>query len=192
MKIAFYGSASGELPAYLREKARETGREIARGNHTLITGACPGLPYEAVFGAKEYNGIVLGFSPAKNINEHIQRFQFPTIGFDEIIFIPENYPYHKDKQACYKFRNVSSVAECDAAIFIAGGKGSNTEFANAYAMGRVIGVVAGTGGITRKVIPTTTSELGSGNEKPVIFNADPKLLIPELELLVESDSLLTP
>jgi hypothetical protein len=48
MKIAVYGSASGEISQETREKARKIGREIARREHDLITGACPGLPYEAV------------------------------------------------------------------------------------------------------------------------------------------------
>jgi len=177
MKIAVYCSALGNIPEDIMAKARELGREIARGRHTLITGACPGLPYEAVLGANEYNGNVIGFSPARNQKEHAERFQFPTEGFTELRYIPQDFIYFEDIQACYKSRNVTSVAECNAAVFISGGKGSNTEFANAYAMGKIIGVLSGTGGITRKLIPTTIEELSDGKKKPVIFREDPIMLI---------------
>ena len=186
MKIAVYGSAKGDIKEELKVKAREIGREIARRGHTLITGACKGLPYDAVLGANDYNGKVIGFSPARNLQEHLERFQFLVKGFTEIRYIPKDYQYAYDKQACFKSRNVSSVAECDAAVFIAGGKGSNTEFANAYAMGRLIGVLELTGGITKKVIPVTIEELNDESEKPVIFRIDPKILIEDLEALIST------
>ncbi len=186
MKIAVYGSASGDIPQDFREKARELGRAIAKRGHVLITGACPGLPYDAVEGANEHRGIVWGFSPARDLEEHVKRFKFPTAGFTEIKYLPKDFQYAGDMQACYKTRNVWSVAECDAAVFISGSKGSNTEFANAYAMGRVIGVLSGTGGITRKLISTTIEELSDGKEKPVIYNIDPNLLVFELETALTS------
>ena len=56
MKIAVYGSALGGITETLNQIARNVGREIARRGHTVVTGACPGLPHEAVLGAKELEG----------------------------------------------------------------------------------------------------------------------------------------
>lgn len=36
----------------------------------LITGGCPGLPYEAVRGAKTKGGLVVSISPGLSIDEH--------------------------------------------------------------------------------------------------------------------------
>ena len=62
MKIGVYGSATGKVSDEQREKAREIGRQIAKKGHIVITGACPGLPYEAVLGANEEGGECIGFS----------------------------------------------------------------------------------------------------------------------------------
>lgn len=62
--IGVMGSASGPIDTAVAGLARELGRAIARAGCTLITGACPGLPQEAVLGAAECGGLVLGISPA--------------------------------------------------------------------------------------------------------------------------------
>jgi hypothetical protein len=71
-KIGVMGSAGrGKmLPKDLLEKAREIGREIARNDCILITGACMGTPHKAVIGAGEEGGISIGISPSTNIKEH--------------------------------------------------------------------------------------------------------------------------
>lgn len=47
----------------------------------------------------------------------------------------------------YNYHNVLTTAACDAGIIIAGRWGSMNEFTNLYDMGKVIGVLTGTGGI---------------------------------------------
>lgn len=73
-KIGVMGSAgrNRKLPKGLLKKSREIGREIARQGCILITGACMGLPYEAVIGAGESGGLVIGISPAASLKEHIE------------------------------------------------------------------------------------------------------------------------
>ena len=61
MKIAVYGSATGDLSDEVRKKARELGRQIAKSGHTVVTGACPGLPQEAVIGAYAEGGECIAF-----------------------------------------------------------------------------------------------------------------------------------
>jgi predicted Rossmann-fold nucleotide-binding protein len=73
MSVGIMGSAGGKLPTEVRRKVRRLGVAIAKRGYVLITGACPGLPHEAVKGAKEAGGIVVGVSPALNLEEHILR-----------------------------------------------------------------------------------------------------------------------
>ena len=120
MNIGIYGSALGGITAELVDKAREVGEAVVSRNHTIIMGACPGLPYEAVLGAQKYAGgsaRVIGFSPGVNLEDHVKRFEFPTEGITDFRFLPPNYSDVR-KEVCLKTRNVSSVAESDAAIFI--------------------------------------------------------------------------
>ena len=83
MKIAICGSSS-ITNEEIAKKAFEIGKEIAKSNILLLTGAGKGYPYEAVKGAASINGKVLGFSPAKNKEEHISRYSFPTENFTKI------------------------------------------------------------------------------------------------------------
>jgi hypothetical protein len=178
MKIGVYGSAAGNFSEQLIEKAQELGREIARQKHILITGACPGLPYQAVLGAMELKGRVIGYSPAVDMNSH-KALDYPTQGFSKIIFIPRTYAYRDNIPACRKFRNISSVLACDAAIFISGRSGTLNEFTNAYDFGKIIGVLEGSGGIS-EIAPAILKAFGNKLEARVISEKDPIKLVRQV------------
>lgn len=180
MKIAVYGSALGGITNILREKAKEVGKEIARRGHTIVTGACPGLPHEAILGAKELGGAAIGFSPEIDLKEHQKRFKFPYKEFDEIRYIPKDFLYHDQKRACLKLRNIYSVAFSDAAIFISGRWGTLNEFSIAYDIGKPIGLTRGTGGAVNS-IPALMRKFKKPSSA-VVFNSDnPRYLIESLE-----------
>src|SRR3989338_8586080 len=88
LKIGVMGSASGpqiEDPV-AREKARKLGEEIGKRGHIFINGACPGLPNDALLGAKEFNGFTIGISPAFSEYEHINEYRSPP-AHDMIIYM---------------------------------------------------------------------------------------------------------
>ena len=180
MKIGVYGSAAGDITETVRGLAKEIGRQIALRGHTLITGACPGIPYEAVLGANEKGGEIIGFPPAINKQDHIDRFGFPTQGFTELIYLPEDYTYKKLKKVCLKYRNISSVASCDAVIIISGRCGTLNEFTIAYDLGKNIGVLTGTGGMT-KFLKTLVEDWNKPSESKIVYEANPEILIQSLE-----------
>ncbi len=62
--VGVMGSASGLIDPEIAARARAVGRAVAEAGCTLITGACPGLPQEAVRGAAARGGLVIGISPA--------------------------------------------------------------------------------------------------------------------------------
>jgi predicted Rossmann-fold nucleotide-binding protein len=83
LTIDVMGSAGG---AASDENWARLGRAIAERDCTLITGACPGLPYAAVEGARAAGGLAVGISPALSLVEHVQKYQSPTEGFDVLIY----------------------------------------------------------------------------------------------------------
>lgn len=182
MKIAVYGSAKGEIPEELKEKARIIGREIARRGHTLITGACPGLPYEANIAAYESGGKTIGFSPARNLQEHTERFYFPIQGFTELRFISQHFPYAENNIACLRERNIYSAIENDAAVIIAGAWGTLNEFEICRFMGKPIGVLAGTRGLA-DFVDKISRELDEVKSLRIIYYGNPMLLLDRLEKL---------
>lgn len=178
MKIGIYGSTEGD--AKTKEKARIIGRELAKRGHIIITGGTGGLPYETVLGAREMNGETIGFSPAINIEEHKSIYHCPIDGYTQLIFIPEDYVHRKNKPICYKYRNVSSVAEIDTAIIISGRIGTMNEFTIAYDAGKNIGILANSGGITKNSIKTLLQEAKKESGSKVFFEENPIKLVNRL------------
>jgi SLOG-like protein len=60
IRIGVMGSAGGPDAGEVVSVCRELGRAIAEAGCCLLTGACPGLPHEAVVGAKESAGTSSG------------------------------------------------------------------------------------------------------------------------------------
>ena len=180
MKIGVYGSAAGEMGASIQEKARAIGMEIARRGHVVVTGACPGFPQDAVLGAQERHGKVIGFSPGVDVQDHVKRFKFPTEGITEFVFVPKSFKHVNNELACKKYRNVSSVAEADAAILIGGRIGTMNEFTIAYDLGKLIGILEGSGGITTRIIPMLLEDAKKASASRIVFEKDPAKLVQKL------------
>jgi hypothetical protein len=164
------GSAGGKLPPEVRRKVRRLGVAIAKRGYVLITGACPGLPHEAVKGAKEAGGIVVGVSPALNLEEHILKYRSPTRGYDAIIYTGSGL----------MGREIENIRSCDVVIFAGGRSGTLGEFAIAYDEAKVIGVLKSTGGITDHlgtIIDMVNKETGA----VVCYDDDPESLLNQLE-----------
>lgn len=168
MRIGVYGSAAGVIESVI-PKAREIGRQIALHKHILVTGACTGLPYEAVKGAREIKGSSIGYSPAKSPEEHEKDCKFPVDAADEIIFTGLGK----------KGRNVVSVESCDACIFISGRIGTLNEFTIAYDSGKIIGVLTETGGAA-DLIKSIIECLQKETKSRIIYESDPKILIQKI------------
>jgi len=170
MTVGIMGSAGGRLPAGVRRKVRRLGAEIAKRGYVLITGACPGLPHEAVKGAKEAGGIVVGVSPALNLEEHILKYRSPTRGYDAIIYTGSGL----------MGREIENIRSCDVVIFAGGRSGTLGEFAIAYDEAKVIGVLKSTGGITDHlgtIIDMVNKETGA----VVCYDDEPERLLDRLE-----------
>ena len=86
LAIGVMGSASGGAQTAVEARLEELGRAVAESGCTLTTGACPGLPYAAVRGAKSAGGLVVGISPGLSRDEHVKKYKSPVEGFDVIIF----------------------------------------------------------------------------------------------------------
>jgi uncharacterized protein (TIGR00725 family) len=170
MTVGVMGSAGGKLTAGVRRRVHRLGVGIAKRGYVLITGACPGLPHEAVKGAKEAGGVVVGVSPALNFEEHVKKYHSPTRGYDAIIYTGSGL----------MGREIENIRSCDVVIFAGGRSGTLGEFAIAYDEAKVIGVLKSTGGITDHlgtIIDMVNKETGS----IVCCDDDPERLLNQLE-----------
>jgi uncharacterized protein (TIGR00725 family) len=141
LTVGVMGSASGAFGDGSLAKMRALGRAVAERGCTLLTGACPGLPQAAVEGACEAGGLVVGISPGLSLYEHVTKYASPTEGFDVLIFTGSGL----------MGREIENIRSSDVVVIAGGRSGTLGEFAIAYDEGRLIGVLAGTGGVRCRV-----------------------------------------
>ncbi|MGH9751131.1 MAG: hypothetical protein ACRD6R_14580 [Candidatus Polarisedimenticolia bacterium] len=167
--VGVMGSAGGNLSESARRSAFDMGRAIAERGCVLVTGACPGLPHEAVKGAKSKAGVVVGISPALNFEEHCIKYHSPYEGYDLLVYTGSGL----------MGREVENIRTCDLVVFMGGRSGTLGEFSIAYDEGKIIGVLQGTGGIAdRMEMIVELIQKSTGSQ--VLYNRDPAILLDRL------------
>jgi len=160
------GSAGGEFVAEVMDKAFQLGEEIAKHDCIIMTGACPGLPQQAVLGAQKHGGLVVGISPALGLDEHKNRYRSPYEGYDVIIFTGSGL----------MGREITTIRSCDIVAIIGGRSGTLGEFAIAYDEGKIIAVLEGSGGIADhidEVVGVIDKETGA----EIVYDSAPAALV---------------
>lgn len=164
--IGMMGSAGGVLEDEVRQRCYQLGVAIARTGCVLITGACPGLPYDCARGARDNGGLSVGVSPALSRSEHVIKYASPVDAYDVIIFTGSGL----------MGREVHNIHSSDIVIIAGGHSGTLGEFAIAYDEGKLIGVLTNTGGIADdvdRIVPRLQKETGA----KLLYDADPHTLV---------------
>ncbi len=176
IKICVSGAAETEhCGKDALEKAKELGREVARHNCVLVSGATTGFPLWAAMGAKEEGGISIGISPASGEKEHVEEYKLPLEYLDLIIYTGTGY----------SGRNLLLTRSADAVIVGCGRMGTLNEFTIAFEDDKPIGILKGeweTDELIEKIIKE--SHRGSGK---VIFDSEPKRLVEKLIELINEE-----
>jgi hypothetical protein len=169
IKVGVMGTSEGKLNPDIAKKAYILGQEIAKHGCALLTGGCPGLPYESTKGAKACGGMTIGISPALTLEEHIKIFRSPADDIDVMIYTGSGL----------MGREVTAVRSCDIVIIVGGRSGTLGEFAIAYDEGKLIGVLEESGGIAdeiRNFVDIIKKPTGS----KIIYSSDPVELVSKL------------
>lgn len=166
IQVGVMGSAGGRLSKDARDRTWRLGRAIAEHDCALVTGACPGLPYEAVKGCKSADGLTAGISPALDLHEHVTRYHSPYQGFDIMIYTGDGL----------MGREVTGIRSCDIVLLVGGRSGTLGEFAIAFDEGKIIGVLQGTGGIADHV-DELIRIIGKKTGATLLFDEDPDRLM---------------
>lgn len=145
------------------------GQAIAKKGCVIITGACPGLPHDAVRGAKSAGGLAVGVSPGHNFAEHTIKYESPWQEYDILIYTGSGL----------MGREITGVRSCDVVVLVGGRSGTLGEFSIAYDEGKLIGVLLGTGGIAEH-IATLVQVIQKETGAQIIYDNDPDRLIERL------------
>ena len=169
LTIGVMGSADTDSDDAVVRCAGTLGETIAKQGLILITGACPGLPYECALGACEYNGLSVGISPALSLDEHIHKYHSPADAFDVLIYTGSGL----------MGREVTNIRSSDMVIILGGRSGTLGEFAIAYDEGKLIGVLKDSGGITNE-LPGLVQRIDKDTGALLIYESDPVVLVEQL------------
>ena len=169
IRVGVMGSAASdsarlETGNTLVDKAERLAREIAGKDVILLTGATTGIVYVVGKTAHDAGSFHVGVSPGSNEREHIDLYKLPVDACDALIYTGFGL----------KGRNVVLVRSCDIVLFVAGAMGSLNEFTIAHDEGKIIGCLAGSGGVAdeseyllQKFGKKTTTERVFMNDDPV-------------------------
>ncbi len=177
-KIKIFVSGAAELSCCcpkIESIAKEVGREIARQDCLLLTGATTGLPYYAAKGFKEIGGISIGFSPASSEKEHIKSYRLPTENCDLIVYTGFDYVG----------RNLITTKAADGVIIACGRIGTLNEFTVAYETKTPIAVLQETGG-TADLIDDILKK-GHRLMTKIIYGRDPRKLVRDLIKVIKKE-----
>lgn len=176
LKLCVSGAAeTGHCGPNALELAKELGREIARANAVLITGATTGFPLWASIGAKEEGGFSIGLSPAASEREHIELYKLPVDYLDVIEYTGFGY----------SGRNLLLTRSSDAVFVGCGRIGTINEFTVAFEDGKPVGILEGDWA-TDEVIKMILEKAHRPNDK-IIFDSDPKALVARVIELVKQE-----
>jgi len=142
IRVGVMGSAASESARLetgntLVEKAERLARVIASKDVILLSGATTGIVYVVGKTAHDAGSFHVGISPGSNEREHVDLYKLPVDACDALIYTGFGL----------KGRNVVLVRSCDIVLFVSGAMGSLNEFTIAHDEGKVIGCLAGTGGV---------------------------------------------
>lgn len=162
----------------IKEVAREIGKEIAKADCILLTGATTGVPYLAAEGYKKANGkFSIGFSPASSKKQHLKTYHLPIDQFDLIVYTGFDYVG----------RNLILTKAADGVIIACGRTGTLNEFTVAFETKTPIGVLQGTGG-TADLIEEILKK-GYRPEKKIVYDINPKKLVKRLISLIKKEQI---
>lgn len=176
IKLAVSGAADTEhCGENALDKAKELGREIARHDAVLVSGATTGFPFWASIGAKEEGGISVGLSPASSEREHVEAYRLPLDYMDLIIYTGFGYAG----------RDLLLTRSADAIFIGCGRVGTIHEFTVAFEDAKPIGILQGeweTDDTIKQIIARSNRQ-----RDKVVFDPDPKQLVEKVIKLVKED-----
>jgi len=167
-KIAVSGAAAGECTIRGKELAIEVGKQLAKHDCVILTGATTGVPQFVAQGATQAGGLVLGFSPAATEKQHKNIYHLPLDQHSIIFYSGFGYAH----------RNALLTTLSDAVMVICGRIGTLNEFTTSFEENKIIGVLLGSGGMADEIPHIIeVAQRGPGH---IIYAQDPKELVEKV------------
>lgn len=160
-----------QTPEEVYKTAELIGGAIAEVGQTLIIDEMHGVSYRAAKGARAGKSatFVVGFSPASSRYEHAETYRLPVDEFDFLQFTGGEYVG----------RDTLAVRSADAVVIVGGETGSLHQLAAALELGKICGVVTGSGGVA-DLAPHFVESLAPRQRERLISDSNPGRLIKKI------------
>jgi uncharacterized protein (TIGR00725 family) len=177
-QICVSGAAKGDSVEEGRLLAGRMGETIAKGGHSLLTGATVGLPNYAAEAYKAAGGTMsVGISPAASKIEHVMKYHLPVDAYDTILYTGLHYIG----------RDTLLITSSDAVVSIGGRLGTLHEFTIAMESDTPIGFLQGAGGVSTEIQEILEAAGHSRADNPVYFSEDPHELLADLTKFLDKE-----
>ena len=176
-QICVSGASRGLSMEEGKGLAKLVGETIAKGGHTLLTGATVGIADYATIAYKSAGGhMSVGISPASSKIEHVMKYRLPTKPYDVILYTGMHYVG----------RDAFLINSSDAVISIGGRLGTLHEAMIAFETDTPIGFLQGAGGTGAEIMDILRSAGREPGER-VIFDSDPVELLKRLTKILDEE-----
>lgn len=147
MKVTIYGGTNNsEYTQQERADCEKLGQFLALNNIEVLTGACYGYPYYVGKATVQSGGMVIGYSPGKDLTEHIEKYKFPTDGVTKIEFIAKDGVSKADN---FLRRSMDMSAFSDVVVAMGGSWGTYSELIFSFFYKKTIILIDKYDGATR-------------------------------------------
>jgi len=143
-KVTVYGGLRmAGLSEFELGEANKLGKFLGERKIEILTGACIGFPQFVGREAIKYGSKVVGYSPALNLDEHVNKYKFPTDGTTHLEFIKED---GANKAANFLQRSMDMNVFSDIVIAMGGSWGTYVELLFSFFGKKTIILIEGLGG----------------------------------------------
>jgi len=152
LRVTVYGGTNNKhyTEAEL-DCSEKLGKYLASIGAEVLTGACRGFPRFVGKAAKRDGAKVIGYSPAKNEKEHIEKYNFPMDGVTHMEYITRDGEHQADN---FLRRSWDMVPFSDVAIALGGSWGTYTELLFSFWYKKTIILVHEFGGAVEAFLNT--------------------------------------
>lgn len=176
IKVVISGAAvTSPCVENIHQLAYDLGKELAKKNCIVLTGATTGVPLWVAKGAFENGALVVGISPARSYREHTKLYKLPVDYHHLILYSGEGY----------SGRNLLLIKMGDGVIFICGRTGTLNEFTAAFEEKKPMAVLTGSGG-TEKYFQDIIHSAEKG-EGQILWESQPDILVEKFINLLQED-----
>ena len=144
LKVTVYGGTNNKTyDANEVAGSEKLGTYLAGIGAEILTGACDGFPRFVGRAAKNAGGRVIGYSPALNEDDHINKYKFPMDGVTDMEYITDDGVNQADN---FLRRSWDMNKYSDIVIALGGSWGTYTELLFSFWYKKIIILVKGYGG----------------------------------------------